>query len=107
MPRTVYDSMPTAKQKVPCLKCGSLILPVTAERTGGMCMPCFNPEREREPAGSANQDLVWQFLKHAKPYEPKRGPGRSIIELIANPEELHGQQVRVTGYVLLEREGTG
>jgi hypothetical protein len=102
----LHDSMPKAMQKVPCSKCGALILPVTAERTGGLCMPCFNPERERDTAGSANQDLLQQILKHAKPYEPVRGPGRSIIELIANPEELHGQRVRVIGYVLLEREGT-
>lgn len=58
-------------------------------------MPCLNPERELKTAGSANQALAQHFLKYAKPYEPKRGPGRSIIELIAHPEELHGQQIRV------------
>ena len=26
--------------KVPCTQCGALILTNTAERTGGLCMPC-------------------------------------------------------------------
>lgn len=28
-------------QRVPCVNCGALILPNTAARTGGLCMPCF------------------------------------------------------------------
>ena len=39
--------------KLPCSRCGALILPTTAARTGGLCMPCFNdPEgkrRQRNP----------------------------------------------------------
>ena len=27
-------------QKIPCSKCGAMILPATAEKTGGLCMPC-------------------------------------------------------------------
>ena len=30
-----------------CQKCGALILPQTAERTGGVCMPCKNGTRDR------------------------------------------------------------
>lgn len=26
--------------KIPCVACGTLILPSTAEKTGGVCMPC-------------------------------------------------------------------
>lgn len=29
-------------EKVPCKKCGAMILPRTAEKTGGLCMPCYN-----------------------------------------------------------------
>ena len=29
--------------KVPCSRCGKMILPATAERTGGVCMPCASP----------------------------------------------------------------
>jgi hypothetical protein len=28
--------------KIPCIKCGVLILPSTAEKTGGSCMSCNN-----------------------------------------------------------------
>ncbi len=31
--------------RVPCQKCGASILPATAERTGGLCMPCARPRR--------------------------------------------------------------
>jgi hypothetical protein len=33
-------------EKVPCTKCGALVLPSTAERTGGVCMACKNGTRE-------------------------------------------------------------
>jgi Domain of unknown function (DUF4375) len=32
--------------KVPCKECGAEILPSTADRTGGMCMPCKNGYRK-------------------------------------------------------------
>jgi hypothetical protein len=33
--------------KTPCANCGALILPITAERTGGFCMPCSKGKRRR------------------------------------------------------------
>jgi hypothetical protein len=34
--------------KLPCSRCGATILPTTATRTGGLCMPCFSdPEDKR------------------------------------------------------------
>ena len=32
-------------ERIPCLKCGAAILPATAERTGGVCMPCKKKSR--------------------------------------------------------------
>jgi len=32
--------------KIPCLECEALVLPSTAERTGGLCMPCKNGTRK-------------------------------------------------------------
>lgn len=32
--------------KISCKKCGALILPSTAEGTGGICMPCHEGSRE-------------------------------------------------------------
>ena len=34
-------------EKVPCTKCGALILPTTAQSTGGLCMPCKAGTREQ------------------------------------------------------------
>lgn len=33
-------------EKIPCTKCEALVLPSTAERTGGLCMPCKSGNRE-------------------------------------------------------------
>lgn len=35
---------------VPCRLCGARILPVTAERTGGTCMPCFKGPVPQDPS---------------------------------------------------------
>ncbi|MBU0469767.1 MAG: WG repeat-containing protein [Candidatus Omnitrophica bacterium] len=35
--------------KVSCQVCGSMILPATAKRTGGLCGPCFNLVRYKPP----------------------------------------------------------
>lgn len=32
--------------KIPCKECSVLVLPATAERTGGLCMPCKNGTRK-------------------------------------------------------------
>jgi hypothetical protein len=39
--------------KVPCLKCGSPILPATAERTGGICMKCHKGQQKPKSLGGA------------------------------------------------------
>jgi len=31
--------------KIPCTRCGAMILPTTAERTNGLCMPCAHGRR--------------------------------------------------------------
>lgn len=38
-------------EKIPCTKCGALVLPSTAERTGGLCMPCKSGNRENIERG--------------------------------------------------------
>jgi hypothetical protein len=35
-------------EKIPCEACGALILPTTAQSTGGLCMPCKKARRLRE-----------------------------------------------------------
>jgi hypothetical protein len=34
--------------RIPCINCGALILPTTAQRTDGLCMPCKKASRLRE-----------------------------------------------------------
>ena len=52
-PRKTHKQQ-TGVKKVPCSKCGALILPQTAERTGGVCMRCV---REAEPAPTPESDV--------------------------------------------------
>jgi hypothetical protein len=42
--------MSTDNEKIPCVRCGAMILPVTARLNDGLCMPCKNGVRE--PDGS-------------------------------------------------------
>jgi len=57
--------------KSPCTKCGVMILTTTAEKTGGLCMPCKNGIRE-----SLEESRVWnrnhreQLAKAEREREP-------------------------------------
>jgi len=46
-------------QKIPCNQCGAMILPRTAEKTGGFCMPCSNKlfSKSNDPMDDPNK--VW------------------------------------------------
>jgi hypothetical protein len=60
--------------KIPCSECGALVLPSTAEGTGGLCMPCKNGTRksmelakeraakERELEKSCPYRALWREL---------------------------------------------
>lgn len=62
--------------KVPCKECGALILPVTAERTGGVCMACKSGirknieaskdyrAREKELEKTCTFRALWRSLHH-------------------------------------------
>jgi hypothetical protein len=72
-------SMPPVSQedvrKVPCKRCGTLILPSTAQKTGGYCMPCFSgsrterndtsvpSEKRHENVKPKKQNKIWKFWK--------------------------------------------
>ena len=47
-------------QKQPCNRCGKKILPSTAGRTGGMCMPCF----QRGETSERNKALDSDWVQH-------------------------------------------
>src|SRR5262249_21517037 len=37
----------TMNNRVPCIRCGVLILPTTADKTGGLCKPCSGGYRDQ------------------------------------------------------------
>ncbi len=51
-------------QKVPCRKCGAMILPVTAERTGGLCMVCKMGRTRRQSEPSV-ESTYWSHIEAA------------------------------------------
>jgi hypothetical protein len=56
-----------AMSKVPCTKCGNLILPDTAQRTGGVCMPCKSGTRDQIEA-SKKEHVRQRELDKTCPY---------------------------------------
>jgi hypothetical protein len=59
-------------ERVACIECGALILPTTAEDTGGRCMPCRNGTREQIEAGK-------RYNEHRKQYDPFREHWISLV----------------------------
>jgi hypothetical protein len=69
--------------KVPCQKCGALILPTTAESTGGVCMACKQGIRESMEASRA-------YYQKLKEYDPFRALWVSLVERSADNRALDG-----------------
>jgi len=59
-------------EKVPCKECNAMILPATAERTGGMCMPCKQGNRD-------NIESSKEYYKKQKEYDPFRELWTSLV----------------------------
>lgn len=60
-------------KKVPCSECGALILPTTAESTGGVCMACKQGIRKSMETSSA-------YYQRLKTYDPFREFWKSLVE---------------------------
>lgn len=66
-------------QKVPCKKCGTMILPATVNKTGGFCMPCYkqksntnqkefpSPESISQKATERGRAMPWYYTSSDKP----------------------------------------
>lgn len=63
------------QDKIPCTCCGVLILPATAGRTGGLCMPCNNGTRD-------SMDQSREFYKKQREYDPYRALWESLVERV-------------------------
>ncbi len=54
--------------RIPCTKCGALILPITAQTTGGLCMPCKkNPGGKKCGPGIGKLAELGRFLSGKMP----------------------------------------
>lgn len=58
--------------KVPCSQCGALILPTTAESTGGICMACKQGIRKDLEASR-------EYHERLKDYDPVRELWKSLV----------------------------
>ena len=60
-------------KKLPCRDCGAMILPTTAESTGGLCMACKQGIR-------AQLDQSRKFYESQKRYDPHRALWTSLVK---------------------------
>lgn len=67
--------------KIPCDTCGALILPATAEKTGGICMACKQGIRESIEASRA-------YYQKMKEYDPFRELWVSLVKRSSDNPKL-------------------
>jgi len=105
--RTLGCGPPFARQtksveKVPCSECGVLILPATAESTGGLCMACKQGIRKSMKASRA-------YFESLKQCDPFRELWRSLVKKCSNDPGLSQFSIAEQRYLavsLLEGEST-
>jgi hypothetical protein len=81
----------SSMSKIPCDKCGALILPTTAEATGGICMACKQGIRESMEASRA-------YYQKLKEYDPFRELWVSLVKRSADNQELDGWSIQEKVY---------
>lgn len=87
-------------EKIPCNECGALILPATAESTGGICMACKQGIRKSMDASRA-------YYESLKVYDPTRELWNSLVKrssLDASLANLSPHEQRYFAVLLLEGE---
>lgn len=90
--------------KVACTRCGASILASTAEKNGGLCMPCSTGTREQIDAGRQ-----WYAERGARERDPSRVLWLSLVDRVHNtplgfeglsePEMLYFSVVQMEGEV--------
>ncbi len=69
-------------EKVACTECGALILPTTAAKNGGMCMPCKTGNRKN----IENAKLYYAREKELDKTCPFRAMWRELVDKVHNQE---------------------
>ena len=77
--------------KIPCIECGELILLTTAEKTGGLCIPCKNGTR-----ASIQESIRKQQEKRV--YEKKLKLAREPVDAM----RLAGKKMQFKDYFDLD-----
>ena len=67
--------MPTPR--IPCTKCGAMILPVTASATGGLCRPCSNAALQPP----ATYERTYESVAVSYSVRPHRGGFSRVYQL--------------------------
>lgn len=68
-------------EKIPCKDCGALILPVTAENTGGICMACKQGIR-------ADIEKSRAYYASLREYDPVQELWKSLVKKSSNEPNL-------------------
>lgn len=87
-------------EKIACSECGALILPATAESTGGICMACKQGIRKSIDASRA-------YYESLKVYDPTRELWNSLVKrssLDASLANLSAHEQKYFAVLLLEGE---
>lgn len=93
----------TPVQKVACAKCGALVLPRTAKRTGGLCTPCYQRSQYKPPKRTAGESPQEALARQGESLEETllRQQARRALRKAFKP----GTKVRIRGEVDLEWRG--
>lgn len=103
-----------SQDKVPCASCGTLVLPSTVERTGGLCMPCYRGPNEKSFSQRVNELAVRMGLMSADDAEAlntdtpflESYDGQSTDESIMSEEQWLEEVGDRTIDQVIELEGT-
>lgn len=88
--------------KIPCQKCGVLILPSTAERNEGLCMPCKSGTRE----SIERSKTYYKEQRELDRTDPERLFWRALVNRVYHTEDGFGslsepEQRYYVGHILL------
>lgn len=81
------------EERVNCKKCNASILPQTAERTGGLCKPCFN-----KPNLVLPPRIIREFPneKQQTTLQRENGKRKLLRKLVANARNIISNEVGIS-----------
>lgn len=80
------------EERINCRNCDALVLPQTAERTGGLCKPCFNRPNQVPPP-RVIEELPGEKLQTTQQRE--NGQQNLLRKLVANARNIISYEVGI------------